>query len=100
VLEISPSAAELIRRMTDTVAGINGVRVGLSPVESSNGDIPSATIVIAPASGPVGDDQTVHDDGVVVFVDPEVAPLIDDKRLEVTPAGVDQVRFALTEQRG
>lgn len=98
MLEISPPAAELIRTMIDTLAGIEGIRVTLGPSDSPNGNAASAGVIIAPAAGPIGDDKTLLDDGITVFVDPDVAPLLEDKLLDVTPTGADQLRFTLTDQ--
>ena len=96
MLEISHSAAGLIREMIDTLSGISGVRVALGPSESMNGTGPQLGVIIAPAPGPVGEDRTLVEDGIRVFVDPELAPLLDDKILDLVPAGADRVRFTLT----
>jgi Fe-S cluster assembly iron-binding protein IscA len=98
LLEITSSAAELIREMIDSVTGVEGIRVTHGSPSSTNGDIPNLTVVIAPAAGPLDEDQTLVKDGVAVFVDPDIAPLLVDKRLDVVPTGDDQVRFTLTEQ--
>jgi hypothetical protein len=36
---------------------------------------------------------------VVVFIDPDIAPLLDGKVLDVASIGADQVRFTLAERR-
>jgi len=59
---------------------------------------PQIRVVVAPASRPDHDDRTLLESGVAVFVDSAIAPMLDDKRLEVVPAGADQVQFTLTDQ--
>ena len=98
MLEISPTAAEVIRTMIEPSIGIDGVRVALGPSDSPNGNAPSIGVVITPASGPIGDDQTVTSDGMTVFVDPEAAALVEDKILDVAPAGPDRLKLTLTDQ--
>src|SRR5437016_5648174 len=99
VLEISASAAELVRRMTQTVAGVEGVRIAQAPVDSSNRSAPQFKVAASPAAGPLGEDQTLLQRGAAVFVDPAIAPVLDDKRLEVAPAAADWLQFTLTDQR-
>jgi hypothetical protein len=99
VFEISPSAAEVIRRMTCAVPGVEGVRIAQAPAASSNGSAPQICVVVAPAAGPLDDDRTLMEDGVAVFVDCAIAAMLDDKRLEVVPAGADQLQFTLTDQQ-
>jgi hypothetical protein len=84
--------------MTTTVAGIEGVRVTQAPPHSMNGDSPQLGVVIAPASGPQDEDETVFEDGIAVFVERDLAPLLSDKRLDVLPAGQHQIVFVLSEQ--
>jgi Fe-S cluster assembly iron-binding protein IscA len=98
MLEISPSAAALIREMIDDVSGIEGIRVAQAPSESQNGSAPQVAIAITPAPGPLDEDQTLMEDGINVFVDPDIAPLLDDKLLDLVSAGEDEVQFTLTEQ--
>ncbi|MFL5823451.1 MAG: hypothetical protein ACJ764_08430 [Solirubrobacteraceae bacterium] len=98
MLEISPTAVELIRAMTEPTGRIQGVRVMLGPAGSSNGHGPSAGVIIAPASGPDGEDETVEQEGAAVFIDPEAVPWVEDKVLDVDLAGGDQLQFTLIEQ--
>ena len=65
---------------------------------SSNGDGPSRKLVIALASGPAEGDRTLLRGGVAVFVESELAPLLDDKLLDVADTGTDELRFTLAEQ--
>jgi hypothetical protein len=85
--------------MTDTSTGIEGVRVTQSAPDSPNGDTPRVGVLIAPAACPMGGDRTLQQDGVVVFIDPDIAPLLDGKVLDVASIGADQVRFTLAERR-
>jgi Fe-S cluster assembly iron-binding protein IscA len=54
--------------------------------------------VIAPAEGPLDQDETIVDDGVAVFVDPTLAPLLEDKLLDIVPAGSEEVQFTLIDR--
>jgi Fe-S cluster assembly iron-binding protein IscA len=98
MLEISPTAAEVIRAMIDPSTGIEGVRVALGPLDSPNGNAPSVGVMIAPAHGPSEGDRTVTRAGVAVFVDAEAAALLEDKVLDVAPAGADRLRLTLSNQ--
>jgi Fe-S cluster assembly iron-binding protein IscA len=98
MLEISPSAADLIRSLTEPRGRIQGIRVMLGPAGSSNGHGPSAGVIIAPASGPVEEDETVEDGGAAVFIDPEAVPWVEDKILDVAVSGADQLQFTLIDQ--
>jgi hypothetical protein len=98
MLEISPTATEAIQQITDTVPGVEGIRFTLDRSASSNGDGPSGKLVIGLASGPADGERTLKRDGVVVFAEYEVVPLLDDKVLDVTAAGAGNFRFTLAEQ--
>ena len=97
MLEITPTAVSAIRAIIDPLSGVEGMRVTRGATDSPNGSAPSVGVMIAPASGPSGDDETVQQGGVAVFVDPEVAALVEDKVLDVEPAD-DQLRFTFTDQ--
>jgi Fe-S cluster assembly iron-binding protein IscA len=84
--------------MVDTVGSIEGIRVGLGPSRSTNGASPVVSVVIEPAAGPLDEDETIVEDGIAVFVDPEVAPLLEDKLLDLAPSGSERVQFTLTER--
>jgi Fe-S cluster assembly iron-binding protein IscA len=84
--------------MVDNVTAIEGVRVALLPSESTNGAAPQVNLMIAPAAGPLENDETIVEDGVAVFVDPDIAPLLEDKLLDLIPVGAEQVRITLTER--
>jgi Fe-S cluster assembly iron-binding protein IscA len=98
MLEISPSAAELIRGMTEPLDRVHGIRVMLGPAGSSNGHGPSTGVIITPASGPVDEDETVEEGGAAVFIDPEAVPWVEDKILDVAVSGADQLQFTLIDQ--
>lgn len=84
--------------MIDRVSEIEGIRVALGPSESTNGTAPHVSVLIAPASGPLEEDDTIVEDGIAVFIDPEVAPLLDDKLLDLALVGAGQAEFTITEQ--
>jgi Fe-S cluster assembly iron-binding protein IscA len=98
MLEISPNAAELICAMAEPAGRIQGIRVMLDPSGSSNGHGPSAGVIIAPASGPMDEDETVEQSGASVFVEAEAIPWVEDKILDVAPAGIDRLQFTLIDQ--
>ncbi len=79
-------SAGIIRRMVETLTGIEGIRVTLGPSEPTNGNAVGAIVISAPAAGPSGHDQTRLLDGVAVFTDPDIARLLKDKLLEVNSA--------------
>jgi Fe-S cluster assembly iron-binding protein IscA len=98
MLEISPTAADVIRAMIEPSVGVEGIRVTLEPSDSPNGNSPSVGVMIAPAHGPSEGDRTVRRAGVAVFVAAEAAALLEDKVLDVASAGADQVRLTLNDQ--
>ena len=98
MLEISPTAADVVRAMTDRALGIEGIRLALVPSDSPNGDAPSVGVVIAPASGPSDGDQMLTQDGVAVFVDRDAVPLVEGKMLDVAQVGTDRLRLTLIDQ--
>jgi Fe-S cluster assembly iron-binding protein IscA len=84
--------------MVDDVAAIKGIRLGRGPSASENGASPLTNVVIAPAAGPLDEDETIEEDGIVVFVDRDIAPLLEDKLLDLVPAGSEQVQFMITDR--
>jgi Fe-S cluster assembly iron-binding protein IscA len=98
MLEISPTAAEVIRAMIEPSIGIEGIRVALGPLDSPNGNAPGIGVVIAPARGPSEGDRTVRRAGIAVFVDAGAAALLEDKVLDVAPAGADRLRLTFSDQ--
>jgi Fe-S cluster assembly iron-binding protein IscA len=85
--------------MIDNVAAVNGIRVAQGPSQSTNGDAPQLHVTIAPAAGPLEEDEMIVEDGIAVFVDPDIAPMLDDKLLDLIPVGSEQVQFTLTDQQ-
>lgn len=84
--------------MVDNVRPIEGIRVALGPSQSTNGAAPEVSVVIAPAAGPLDEDEAIVEDGITVFVAPDIAPLLEDKLLDLVPAGPERVQFTLTDR--
>jgi iron-sulfur cluster assembly protein len=99
VLHISESAAEAIQEITESVPGTAGVRIAAMPEASTNGNGPTTVFDFYPASEPDLGDEVVEEQGVQVFLEPEVVHFLDDKLLDAEITG-DEVRFMVEEQDG
>ena len=94
MLQITPAAAEAIDAITRAVPGSAGVRITTLPQASTNGSGPVAVFDFYPTPEPGDDDQIVEEQGVQVFLEREVVPLLDDKLLDAELDG-DEVRFTV-----
>jgi Fe-S cluster assembly iron-binding protein IscA len=94
LLHITSAAAEAIDAITRSVPGSAGVRITTLPQASTNGSGPVAVFDFYPAPEPGEDDAVVEEQGVQVFLEPEVVPLLEDKRLDAELDG-DEVRFTV-----
>jgi Fe-S cluster assembly iron-binding protein IscA len=99
VLQISPAAAEAIDAITRAVPGSAGVRISTMPQASTNGSGPVAVFDFYPTPEPGDEDQVVEEQGVQVFLEPEVIPLLEDKLLDAELDG-DEVRFTVEPSNG
>ena len=99
MLHITTAAAEAIEEITESVPGSAGVRITALPNASTNGSGPIAVFDFYPAEEPGAGDQVVEDQGVQVFLEPEVVPLLDDKLLDAELDG-DEVRFTVEPSDG
>jgi Fe-S cluster assembly iron-binding protein IscA len=99
VLQITPSAAEAIDAITRSVPGSAGVRIATLPQASTNGSGPVAVFDFYPTPEPGDEDEIVNEQGVQVFLEPEVVPLLDDKLLDAELDG-DEVRFTVEPSDG
>jgi Fe-S cluster assembly iron-binding protein IscA len=61
---------------------------------STNGHGPVAVFDFYPAPEPGEADEVVNEQGAQVFLEPDVVPLLDDKRLDAELDG-DEVRFTV-----
>jgi Fe-S cluster assembly iron-binding protein IscA len=94
LLQITPAAAEAIDAITRAVPGSAGVRITTLPQTSTNGGGPVAVFDFYPTPEPGDEDEIVEEQGVQVFLEPEVVPLLDDKLLDAELDG-DEVRFTV-----
>lgn len=94
MLQITQAAAEAIDAITRAVPGSAGVRIATMPQASTNGSGPVAVFDFYPAPEPGDEDQVVEEQGVQVFLEPDVVPLLDDKLLDAELQG-DEVRFTV-----
>jgi len=99
VLQISPAAAEAIDAITRAVPGSAGVRITTMPQASTNGSGPVAVFDFYPAPEPGDEDEVVEEQGVQVFLEPDVVPLLEDKLLDAELDG-DEVRFTVEPSDG
>ena len=99
MLQISSTAAEAIDAITRSVPGSAGVRISTLPQASTNGSGPVAVFDFYPTPEPGAADAVVEEQGVQVFLEPEVVPLLDDKLLDAELDG-DQVRFTVEPMDG
>jgi Fe-S cluster assembly iron-binding protein IscA len=75
------------------------VRISTLHEASTNGNGPTTIYDFYPAEGPEDRDEVVEEQGVQVFLEPEVVPLLDDKLLDAELDG-DEVRFTVEPTDG
>jgi Fe-S cluster assembly iron-binding protein IscA len=97
LLHITPAAADAISDITESVPGTAGVRVCTMPQASTNGSGPIAVFDFYPTSEPGDGDEVVEENGVQVFLEPDVVPYLEDKLLDAEVDG-EQVRFTVEPQ--
>lgn len=95
MLAITQDATDAIREIAtaNEVPDEGGLRISVVPTEDASGAAVGLSLVAEP--GP--DDQVVGEEGAQVFVAPELAPELDDKRLDARVDGED-VAFAFEDQ--
>ena len=99
LLQISSTAADAIEEITGSVPGSSGVRIAALPEASTNGSGPTTVFDFYPTEGPGIGDQVVEEQGVQVFLEPDVVPYLDNKLLDAEITG-EEVRFTVEEQDG
>jgi iron-sulfur cluster assembly protein len=97
VLHVTPAAAEAIEEITSSVPGSAGMRITMIPEASTNGTGPTTVFDFYPAPEPDLGDAVIEAEGIQLFLEPEVAPFLDDKLLDAEISG-DEVRFMVAEQ--
>jgi Fe-S cluster assembly iron-binding protein IscA len=75
------------------------VRISAMPEASTNGNGPTTVFDFHPADGPGMGDEVVEDQGVQVFLEPEVVPYLEDKLLDAEVTA-EEVRFTVEAQDG
>ena len=99
MLHITPAAAEAIDEITHSVPGSAGVRISAMPEASTNGSGPTTVFDFYPAEEPGLGDKVVEDQGVRVYLEPDVVPYLENKLLDAEVSG-DEVRFTVADQDG
>lgn len=90
MLSITPIAAEAVAALVSDASESAGVRIARAASPTDTGGELHLSVVEEPLPG----DQEVSD--ARVYVDSEVAPLLDDKTLDADVSG-EQIRFSLHE---
>jgi iron-sulfur cluster assembly protein len=95
VLAISHSAAEVIKQVVSSaqIPDEGGIRISAEPVGSEGVSL-DLSLVMNPEPG----DAIVEQEGANVFVEQDVAPLLDDKVLDAS-IEADQAAFSIVDQR-
>jgi Fe-S cluster assembly iron-binding protein IscA len=75
------------------------VRISTLHEASTNGNGPTTIYDFYPAEGPEDRDEVVEEQGVQVFLEPEVAPFLEDKLLDAQ-IEENEVRFTVEPQNG
>ena len=95
MLAITPNAAEAIKGVVNS-SGLPeeaGLRIARPLAEDQRGAGFELTVAPLPAE----DDQVVEESGAHVFLEPQAADVLDDRKLDADIRG-DQVRFVLEAQ--
>lgn len=79
--------------------GSSGVRITTMPEASTNGSGPTTVFDFYPTEGPGVGDEVVEEQGVQVFLEPDVVPYLDDKLLDAEITA-QEVRFVVEDQNG
>jgi iron-sulfur cluster assembly protein len=96
VTESAQQAIESIVANSDAPEGA-GIRID-APDEPPAPSRAGAPLQLEIASQPAENDQVVRQDGAKVFVSPRVAPILDDKVLDVR-VSADHVEFVIRPQQ-
>lgn len=94
MLAISQEAATAINGIVSNAQASEGAGLRISPQLKAN---EPAALELSVVEAPVGGDQVVEDQGAQVFVDEQIAPVLDDKLLDATIED-DRVHFVIIDQ--
>ena len=90
MLALTENVTEIVKKLSDEVPAISGLRIAAEPDGQS--------LSVSPADQAAPDDQVIEQDGATVYVDGPAAEMLDDKILD---GGVDEegnIQFALGQQ--
>ncbi|HEV2820951.1 MAG TPA: hypothetical protein VGW11_10630 [Solirubrobacteraceae bacterium] len=96
MLTLTPTASEAIRQLTDQVPtedATPGMRI--APGEESGGE--GIALELSLVRAPETFDQTIENQGAIVYLEPQAAELLDDKVLDAEVRD-DGVAFEVLEQ--
>jgi Fe-S cluster assembly iron-binding protein IscA len=96
MLTITPDASHAIRGILDASEAPEGSMFRISP-QGQDGSSPGSSLTISVTDSPPPDDQIVEGEEVAVAVDPNAAPMLDDKKLDATVNG-GEINFSIAEQ--
>jgi Fe-S cluster assembly iron-binding protein IscA len=95
VLTITPDAAEAIKGVVNS-SGLPE-DAGLRIARPAAADERGAGFELSVAPVPAEDDQVIEENGAHVFLEPQAADVLEDRRLDADVRG-DQVQFLLEPQ--
>lgn len=90
MLALTENVTEIVKKLSDEVPAISGLRIATEPDGQS--------LSVSPADRAAPDDQVIEQDGATVYVDAPASVMLDDKILD---GGVDaegNIEFALGQQ--
>ena len=90
MLALTENVTEIVKKLSDEVPAISGLRIATEPDGQS--------LSVSPADQAAPDDQVIEQDGATVYVDAPASVMLDDKILD---GGVDaegNIEFALGQQ--
>ena len=90
MLALTENVTEIVKKLSEEVPAISGLRIAAEPDGQS--------LSVSPADQAAPDDQVIEQDGATIFVDAPTAVILDDKILD---GGVDEdgnIQFALGQQ--
>ena len=91
MLTLTDEATEVIQGLVGSRPGA-GLRIFSEPSMSSNGD--QAQFGLAISDGPEPTDEVVEQSGAYVFLDQQIAPLVDGSTLDARPMEGEREQFA------
>jgi Fe-S cluster assembly iron-binding protein IscA len=96
VLTITPEASHAIRGILDASDAPDGSMFRISP-QGQDGAGPGPSLVVSVVDAPPPDDEIVEGEEIAVAVEPTVAVVLEDKKLDAQVDG-GQINFSIAEQ--